>query len=105
MNAKVDIAALVQECRARLNSAAIADSLDSFGYHNQVLAPGIKAVDPGVVLCGLATDFCVTYSALDAARLGYKVTLLEGACRAIDLNGSLAQARKDTQAAGVVWAA
>ena len=33
MDAKTDIAALVQECRARLNSAAIADSLDSFGYH------------------------------------------------------------------------
>ncbi|RYE10761.1 MAG: RraA family protein [Hyphomicrobiales bacterium] len=45
---------MVQECRARLNSAAIADSLDSFGYHKQVLAPGIKAVDPSVVLCGLA---------------------------------------------------
>jgi regulator of RNase E activity RraA len=37
-----------------LNAAAIADALDSFGYHDQVLAPGIKAIDPGVVLCGLA---------------------------------------------------
>jgi 4-hydroxy-4-methyl-2-oxoglutarate aldolase len=54
LDATTDIAALVQECRARLNSAAISDSLDSFGYHNQVLAPGIKAVDPTLVLCGLA---------------------------------------------------
>ena len=45
---------LVRECRARLNSAAISDSLDSFGYHNQVLTPGIKAVDPALVLCGMA---------------------------------------------------
>lgn len=54
MDAKNDINALVQECRARLNAAAIADSLDSFGYHNQVLSPGIKAVDPSLVLCGFA---------------------------------------------------
>lgn len=54
MNGTTDTTALVQECRLRLNSAAIADSLDSFGYHNQVLAPGIKAVDPELILCGLA---------------------------------------------------
>ncbi len=58
-----------------------------------------------LVLAGLATDFCVAYSALDAARLGFGVTLLEGACRAIDLNGSLAEARAKTLAAGVIWAA
>jgi regulator of RNase E activity RraA len=49
-----DLVELVRECRARLNAAAISDSLDSFGYHNQVLAPGIRAVDPDLVLCGLA---------------------------------------------------
>ncbi len=54
LDAENDIAALVQECRARLNSAAISDSLDSVGYHHQVLTPGIKAVDPDLVLCGLA---------------------------------------------------
>ncbi|MBN2907810.1 MAG: bifunctional nicotinamidase/pyrazinamidase [Rhodobacteraceae bacterium] len=46
-----------------------------------------------VTLVGLATDFCVLYSALDAVRLGYAVTVLEGACRGIDLNGSLEDAR------------
>lgn len=50
---------------------------------------------------GLATDYCVAYSALDAARLGFRATVLEGACRAIDLNGSLATARDQMRAAGV----
>jgi len=54
-----------------------------------------------LVLVGLATDFCVAWSALDAARLGFSVTVLEGACRAIDLNGSLAAARDQMVAAGV----
>lgn len=54
-----------------------------------------------LTLVGLATDFCVAYSALDAARLGFGVTVLEAACRAIDLDGSLARARDDMRAAGV----
>lgn len=54
-----------------------------------------------LTLVGLATDFCVAYSAIDAARLGFTVTVLEGACRAIDLDGSLARARDDMRAAGV----
>lgn len=54
-----------------------------------------------LTLVGLATDFCVAYSAIDAARLGFGVTVLEGACRAIDLNGSLAEARAKMLAAGV----
>lgn len=49
-----DIADLVRLCRETLNSAAISDSLDALGYHNQVLTPGIKALDPKLVLCGLA---------------------------------------------------
>ena len=54
-----------------------------------------------VTLVGLATDYCVAYSALDAARLGFRATVLEGACRAIDLNGSLAEAQNKMRAAGV----
>ena len=54
-----------------------------------------------LVLVGLATDFCVNYSALDAAQLGFGVTLREDLCRAIDLDGSLAVARDDMQGAGV----
>ncbi|MFN6951285.1 MAG: bifunctional nicotinamidase/pyrazinamidase [Albidovulum sp.] len=54
-----------------------------------------------LTLVGLATDFCVAYSAIDAARLGFEVTVLEAACRAIDLDGSLAKARAEMRAAGV----
>ena len=54
-----------------------------------------------LVMVGLATDFCVRFSAVDAAKLGYDVTVLEGACRAIDLEGSLAAARADMQDHGV----
>ena len=52
-------------------------------------------------LVGLATDFCVNYSAQDAANLGYKVSILEKMCRAIDLNGSLAAAKSEMQDCGV----
>jgi len=55
-----------------------------------------------IVLAGLATDFCVGYSALDAARLGLKASVITDASRAIDLNGSLAAAEKEMRAAGVV---
>jgi len=54
-----------------------------------------------LALVGLATDYCVAYSALDGARLGFDTTVLADACRAIDLNGSLAQAKRQMQLAGV----
>ena len=57
-----------------------------------------------LVLAGLATDFCVAFSALDAARLGFRTTVVTDASRAIDLNGSLAQAERQMQAAGVTLA-
>ena len=50
---------------------------------------------------GLATDFCVAFSAEDAARSGFASVLLTGASRAIDLNGSLAAALDRLKAAGV----
>ena len=54
-----------------------------------------------VVLAGLATDFCVAYSALDARRLGFETAVAIDACRAIDLDGSLAAAQKLMREAGV----
>lgn len=54
-----------------------------------------------VVLAGLATDFCVAWSALDARRAGFATAVAEDACRAIDLNGSLAAAWKAMSGAGV----
>ena len=50
---------------------------------------------------GLAHDFCVAWSAMDAARGGFAATVIESATRAIDLNGSLDRARTDMRAAGV----
>jgi nicotinamidase/pyrazinamidase len=54
-----------------------------------------------VSLAGLATDFCVHYSAVDARREGFDAILIEDGCRAIDLEGSLAAAMANMQAAGV----
>jgi nicotinamidase/pyrazinamidase len=54
-----------------------------------------------LVMVGLATDYCVAYSALDAARLGFGVTVLTEACRAIDLNGSLDSQMTAMRQAGV----
>ncbi len=73
------------------------DRSTTTGLDGYLKARGITAV----TLVGLATDYCVAYSALDAARLGYKVRVLMGACRAIDLNGSLATMTEQMRAAGV----
>lgn len=54
-----------------------------------------------VWLAGLATDFCVAYSAIDAVRSGFEVAVIEDACRAIDLDGSLADAMARMRAEGV----
>ena len=54
-----------------------------------------------VVCVGLATDYCVRYSAEDAVRLGFEAVLIEEACRAIDLGGSLEAAMTALRAAGV----
>ncbi len=56
-------------------------------------------------VCGLATDFCVAWTALDARATGFEVSVVEDACRAIDLGGSLAKAWRDMAAAGVRRAA
>lgn len=57
-----------------------------------------------VTMVGLATDFCVNFSALDAAKLGYTVTVEQALCRAIDLDGSLGAARTGMAKAGVTLA-
>ena len=54
-----------------------------------------------VFLCGLAYDYCVGYSALDARRLGFEAVIFRDACRAIDLNGSVANIESEFAAAGV----
>jgi len=64
-----------------------------FGYLQQL---GITQI----TLAGLATDFCVAYSACDAARLGLGVRLRTDLCRAIDLDGSLQRAQAEMAALG-----
>jgi len=54
-----------------------------------------------VYLVGLATDFCVCWSALDARKVGLGATVIEDACRGIDTNGSLAKAWEQMTKAGV----
>jgi nicotinamidase/pyrazinamidase len=57
-----------------------------------------------VTLCGLATDFCVLYSALDARAAGFAATVVLEACRGLDHEGSLTRALHDLRAAGVALA-
>ena len=54
-----------------------------------------------VFIAGLALDFCVAYSAIDAARQGFTAVVIEDACRGIDVDGSLAAARKSFAAQGI----
>ncbi|HNE60691.1 MAG TPA: bifunctional nicotinamidase/pyrazinamidase [Ottowia sp.] len=74
-----------------------ADRRTSTGLAAYLHARGIRRL----FLCGLATDYCVAWSALDARAAGFEVTVIEDACRAIDLDGSLARAWADMAAAGV----
>ena len=74
-----------------------ADRTTTTGLAAYLQARGITQL----VLCGLATDYCVAWSALDARAAGFEVAVVEDACRAIDLNGSLAKAWADMAAAGV----
>ena len=82
------------------------DSYSAFFENDRATPTGLegylrtRGVDR-LTLAGLATDFCVQYSALDAARLGFEVTVVESLCRAIDLDGSLAAARRAMAGAGV----
>lgn len=67
------------------------------GLHGYLQNLNVNALE----MVGLATDFCVQFSALDAAKLGYQVTVRETLCRAIDLNGSLEAARNAMDEAGI----
>ncbi|PTW97681.1 bifunctional nicotinamidase/pyrazinamidase [Pararhodobacter aggregans] len=82
------------------------DSYSAFFENDRTTPTGLEGYlrSRGVTrltLAGLATDFCVAYSALDAARLGFAVSVRLDACRAIDLDGSLATALAEMRAAGV----
>jgi nicotinamidase/pyrazinamidase len=74
-----------------------ADRKTETGLAGYLKGRGIKRV----FVAGLATDFCVAWSALDARKFGFDAAVIEDACRGIDVNGSLAAAWKDMETAGV----
>lgn len=67
------------------------------GLEGYLRTRGIKRI----VCVGLATDYCVFYSAIDAVKLGFEVEVQEKCCRAIDMDNSLSKARQEMQSAGV----
>jgi len=83
--------------------------VDSYSAFNEAdgktstgLAPLLRSRGVSrLFLCGLATDFCVAYSALDARKEGFETFVIEDACRAIDADGSLDAAWAKMRSAGV----
>ncbi len=73
------------------------DRTTATGLHGYLKELGISQL----VMVGLAYDFCVFYSALDARRLGYDVTVEAAGCRAIDLDGSRDAATRGMLAEGI----
>jgi len=83
------------------------DSYSAFFENDRITPTGLEGYlrSRGVsslTLVGLATDFCVAYSAVDGASLGFEVTVLNSACRGIDLDGSLARAIDEMRDKGVI---
>jgi len=74
-----------------------ADRTTPTGLAGYLHDTGVKRV----FCCGLATDYCVAWSALDARSAGFEVAVIDDACRAIDLDGSLARAWDEMKAAGI----
>jgi nicotinamidase/pyrazinamidase len=84
------------------------DSYSAFYENDQKTPTGLAGYlrDRGfkrVFACGLATDFCVHYSVVDSAKEGFETSVIEDACRAIDLEGSLARAMENMKQAGVAF--
>lgn len=85
------------------------DSYSAFFENDKTTPTGLegylrtRGIDT-LTMVGLATDFCVNYSAVDAARLGFTVTVRQNLCRAIDFDGSLAAAVEGMVQAGVTLA-
>lgn len=82
------------------------DSYSAFFENDRKTPTGLRGYlkEHGVrklTFCGLATDFCVAYSALDAVRCGFEASVALGACAGIDLNGSLDHMLKAMNEAGV----
>jgi nicotinamidase/pyrazinamidase len=74
-----------------------ADHKTSTGLEGYLKERGIRRL----FVSGLATDFCVSQTALDARKAGFETYVIEDACRGVDFNGSMAQAWKAMESAGV----
>jgi nicotinamidase/pyrazinamidase len=86
------------------------DSYSAFRENDRRTATGLAGYlrERGlerITLCGLATDFCVAYSAIDGRDAGFDVTVVTSACRGIDIDGSLAEAMRSMSEAGVTFRA
>jgi len=83
------------------------DSYSAFRENDRRTATGLAGylTERGferLTLCGLATDFCVAFSAIDGREAGFDVTVVTSACRGIDIDGSLARAMRAMSDAGVI---
>lgn len=87
---------------------AAIDSYSAFRENDRHTPTGFAAYSrergfERLTLCGLATDYCVLFSALDAREEGFAVQVAVGACRGIDLDGSLVRAMRAMAEAGVTF--
>ena len=93
----------------RKGSNPAVDSYSAFFENDKATATGLAGLlrDRGceeLTMVGLATDYCVAWSALDGVANGFRVEVRLPACRAIDLDGSLDRSLADMRAAGVTLA-
>ncbi len=105
-----DLETTKAEMIVRKGTRAEIDSYSAFYENDHTTATGLAGYlrERGVTrvfICGLAADYCVHFSALDAARAGFEAVVIEDACRGIDLEGSLAAANQAMAEAGVAFIA
>jgi nicotinamidase-related amidase len=87
---------------------AAIDSYSAFRENDQLTPTGLASYlrERGferITLCGLAADFCVLFSAIDGREAGFEVSVVTGACRGIDVDGSLDRAMRSMKEAGVTF--
>jgi nicotinamidase/pyrazinamidase len=102
--AGLDVASPFLVLRKGMHSAV--DSYSAFLEADRVTTTGLAALLAArgvgrIFVCGLATDFCVAFTALDARAVGFATFVIEDACRAIDADGSLEAAYAHMAEAGV----
>ena len=94
------------ELVVRKGFRAAIDSYSAFRENDRLTRTGLAGYlrERGlerITMCGLATDFCVAFSAIDGREAGFEVTVVTGACRGIDIDGSVVRAMRSMSEAGV----